>query len=93
AAAFATIADLRWPLHGAEDSPLARDIAGWFRVALAAQVDATLRAEGIAVESLLAAPAPDTPQSCRYCPRCRAQFVTASERCPEGVRLESVAGK
>lgn len=93
AAAFATIADLRWPIHGAEDSPVAREIVAWFRAALAVQVDATLRAEGLAGEALLAAPRPDTPQSCRYCPRCRAQFVTAAERCPEGVHLEAIADK
>lgn len=90
AAAVATIADLRWPIHGAEDAPLAQAISAWFRTALAKQVDKTLRREGIAVEPLLAPPKPDTRQSCRYCPRCRAQFVTEAERCPEGVKLESV---
>lgn len=88
AAAFAAIADLRWPIHGAEDGPLAQAISGWFRANLATHVDKMLRQEGIEVEPLLAAPKRDTRLSCCYCPRCRAQFVTAGKCCPQGVRLE-----
>ncbi|MES2695302.1 MAG: hypothetical protein V4773_17635 [Verrucomicrobiota bacterium] len=90
AVAFDTLADLRWPIHGREDSPRAREIAAWFRAALEQRVRAELARAGVAVDELLAAPKPDTKESCRYCPRCRAQFRAGPEMCPHGVVLARV---
>lgn len=85
--AFQTLADLRWPLVDEKEPPLAREIAGWFRRALEAQVGAAFAAAQISTGTLLAAPAPDAPASCSYCPRCRDQFVAGPAECPHGIKL------
>lgn len=85
--AFNVISDLRWPIENADDPPLAREVAGWFRPALAQEVEPRLLREGLPVADLLAAPAPDAPASCDYCPRCRAQFVAGRRTCPHGIDL------
>ncbi len=90
-AAFSALSDLRWPIGGAEDSPLAREIAAWFREALRAEIEPRLRAAGLAPEELLAAPKPDNPASCTYCPRCGDQFVAGRQACPHGVELKALA--
>lgn len=87
-AAFNMITDLRWPIGGADDPPLAREIAAWFRGALAAEIDPRLRAAGLAPEGLVATPAPDSPAACAYCPRCGDQFVAGRTVCPHGVKLQ-----
>lgn len=48
-----------------------------------------LAAEKVDVEALFAPPAPDDPAVRAYCPRCRAQYVTARERCAscDGIRV------
>lgn len=90
AMAFDTLADLRWPVRDENDAPLAREISGWFRVALQRELTPLLRTAGVEAAELFAAPAADGPASRRYCPRCRCQFTTQRERCPHGVKLESV---
>lgn len=89
--AFNVVADLRWPLGAGRDEPLATEIAAWHRARLAPRVQELLARHGIAMAELLAAPAPDGPASCAYCPRCRAQFVAAGGRCPHGVALAPLA--
>lgn len=84
---FNVIADLRWPIDAAGDSPLAREIAGWFRGTLEAKVVTLLASEGVALETLLRPPPRDAAASCRYCPRCCDQFVAGTEVCPHGVKL------
>ena len=86
--AFNVLADLRWPLPESEDTPLAREVAVWFRAAMEKKIVLLLGEAGIATEELLATPAPDTPASCAYCPRCRDQFVVGLAVCPHGVQLQ-----
>ena len=81
------LADLRWPIDAAGDPPLAREVAAWFRAALEGKVTALLAAAGSAPEMMLIAPSPDGAASCRYCPRCRDQFVAGPTVCPHGVAL------
>jgi hypothetical protein len=87
-AAFNVLSDLAWPIGGAGDPPLAREIAAWHRAALRAEIEPHLRAAGLAPEALLAAPRPDHPASCAYCPRCGDQFVAGPRVCPQGVALK-----
>jgi hypothetical protein len=89
-AAFHTLSDLHWPIGGAGDPPLAREIAAWHRAALRAEVEPHLRAAGLAPEALLAAPRPDGSASCAYCPRCGDQFVPGRTACPQGVALKAL---
>jgi len=86
---FCVLADFRWPLPlpGGEP-PLAREIVAWFRPVLEPQVERLIADKGIAIKHLLAAPTPDAPQSCSYCPRCRDQFVGGPKECPHGVALQ-----
>lgn len=86
-AGFNVLADLRWPIEVASDSPVARKVTDWFRAALAEKVSALLAAQGVGVEELFAAPCPDSPASCLFCPRCRDQFVARVSACPHGVPL------
>ncbi|MDP3070346.1 MAG: hypothetical protein Q8N18_08665 [Opitutaceae bacterium] len=90
-AAFHTLADLRWPVGGAGDPPLAREIVAWYRGALRAEIESRLRAAGLDPEELLAAPKADGPASCAYCPRCGDQFVAGRRVCPQGVELQALA--
>lgn len=85
--AFHTLGDLRWPVGGTADAPLAQDIAGWFRVALTQRLQPMLRAAGVDEAGLLAAPAADSEGSCSYCPRCRSQFTAGPVRCARGIEL------
>jgi hypothetical protein len=92
-AAFDTLADLRWPLPSPTDEPpLAREIATWFGAALEPHFQRLLTEMGIAPHALLLAPEPHGPASCRYCPRCRDQFVAGPAVCPHGIRLEPLRG-
>ncbi|MBI5382422.1 MAG: hypothetical protein HZA31_11030 [Opitutae bacterium] len=91
ALAFQTLGDLRWPLGGAEDPPLAQEIARWFGAELGERLRTHMRAAGVEEAALFAAPVADAPGSCSYCPRCRSQFVTAQTHCPHGVALQPVA--
>lgn len=43
--------------------------------------------------ALLAAPKPDGPMSCAYCPRCHDQFVRADAHCPHGIALRKFEAK
>ena len=88
AASFDTLADLRWPLARQDEPPLAREIAAWFRAALEPHLAWLLARQQLVAETLLAPPAPDTPASCSYCPRCRDQFVAGRAVCPHGVPLQ-----
>lgn len=90
-AAFNTLSDLRWPIGGADDPPLAREIAAWFREALRAEIEPRLQAAGLGPAVVLAAPKPDNPASCTYCPRCGDQFVAGRKVCPHGVELKALA--
>jgi len=85
--AFQTLADLRWPTDDRHDSPLAREIAGWFRSALEPELAARLKAAQLRPKQLLAPPRPDSPASCAYCPRCGDQFTSAGGACPHGIGL------
>ncbi|MDO8541940.1 MAG: hypothetical protein Q7S40_16000 [Opitutaceae bacterium] len=85
--AFNTIGDLRWPLPARADSALAQEIAAWFAAALQARLTPLLEAAQLSAGKLLQPPAPDSPASRSYCPRCRSQFVTPSGRCPHGIEL------
>lgn len=89
--AFNVVGDLSWPIGDAAAASPAREIVEWFRRAWEKQVGLSLAAAKLAPEVLLAAPAPDSPASCRYCPRCRAQFAVAHEVCPNGVPLRKLA--
>jgi hypothetical protein len=85
--AFNVLADLRWPVGEADDPPLAREITAWFRAGLETRVVALLETVKIPADALFVSPVADTPESCRYCPRCRDQFVGEVRRCPHGVEL------
>lgn len=89
--AYQTLGDLRWPIGGSEDAPLAREIAGWYRATLTDQLQPLLAAAGIAEPELFKVPRADGPASRRYCPRCGSQFTTEAPRCPNGVELQPVA--
>lgn len=86
--AFQVCGDLRWPIGLDHDAAPARQITSWFRAELAKLLRPHLRAAGINEDDLFSAPTPDSPLSCRYCPRCRDQFVQPLERCAHGVPLE-----
>jgi hypothetical protein len=85
--AFQVWGDLRWPIGGGNDSPLAREIVAWFREELERSLEPHLNAAGLKKEELFAAPKPETAECRRYCPRCGDQFIEARERCPQGVTL------
>jgi hypothetical protein len=89
--AFNVIADLRWPIGSDDLSPLAREIAAWFRGALERRVVAELAKAKVSCEELLTPPAPDSPASSTYCPRCRDQFVDQRPYCPNGVALRALS--
>ncbi len=85
--AFNVVADLRWPIGVGDDSPLAREIAGWFRAELEVRIAALVGRANLTTAVLLAPPVADAPASCSYCPRCRDQFVAGWTVCPHGVEL------
>jgi hypothetical protein len=85
--AFNVVADLQWPLSDTAVASLEGEIQGWFRHVLEGHVGAELAKADLATERLLAAPTPDSPASCRYCPRCGAQFADQRQLCPNGVLL------
>jgi hypothetical protein len=85
--AFNALADLHWPAGRLETSPLAREVAAWFRKTLEPLLMAQLAKAGIETATLLAAPQSDSPASCSYCPRCRDQFSSREGTCPNGVTL------
>ncbi len=91
--AFQVVADLRWPmLKLAPEAATAREVVEWFRAAVERRVAPLLRAGGVSLEELLAAPQPDAPASCSYCPRCRDQFVAGPRVCPHGIELKALRG-
>ena len=85
--AFNVVADLRWPIGVGDDSPLAREIAGWFRAELEVRIAALMGRANLTTEALLAPPVADAAASCTYCPRCGDQFVAGRTVCPHGVEL------
>lgn len=85
--AFHAVADLRWPIDDAQDTPLIREITAWYRGALAEALAPVFTAAGIKTDALLAVPAANSPSSCTYCPRCRDQFTAGRTTCPHGVAL------
>lgn len=90
AAVFNVLADAAHPAALPADAPpAAAEIRRWFSNEVAAHIPRLLAATGTALDpaALLAPPAPDSPASCAYCPRCHAQFVRADGRCPHGVTL------
>lgn len=91
--AFQALADLRWPIGDGRDEPTpaaATEIAAWFGAETERHLSRLLAAAGVAVPALFAAPTPDAPASCLYCPRCRDQFVAGPARCPHGIALQPV---
>ncbi len=87
--ARATLAALRWPLAPARTSGASQAyvIADWMHARIAPHIERLLCDAGLDEKKLLAAPEPDGPSSCLYCPRCRDQFTRADARCPRGVKL------
>ena len=81
--------DLRWPLASAAnaDPRLAADIAAWMRVRVMTEAERLLALRGMTAAELLAAPAPDNPESQSYCPRCREQFTKQGGSCACGTPL------
>ena len=75
------------------ETAVAREVIEWFRTALERRVVPLLRAGGVTLEELLAAPRPDAPASCSYCPRCRDQFVVGARVCPHGIELKALGGR
>lgn len=88
---FQALADVLWPVPADGDSPLARTVAEQMRRMLHGEIVRAVTVAGLVPEDLLAAPAADGPDSCRYCPRCRDQFTTPAGRCPHGVALLPLA--
>lgn len=89
--AFAALSDLRWPLGPTADTPLAQEIAGWYRAELARQLAPLVNSAGLKEAELFAAPVADGPETVSYCPRCLCQFVAGRTHCPEGIELRRVA--
>lgn len=85
--AFDVLADLRWPVHDDNDSPLAREVARGWRDEWQRLLLPAFREVGLEEADLLAAPLADGPTSERYCPRCQCQFRAQREKCPHGVTL------
>lgn len=90
---FHVLADLRWPVATPSAPSLALDVAAWFAPALEAHVIGALRDAGVETSELLEPPAPDSPASCRYCPRCRDQFAAGPAQCPLGIQLQPLSRK
>lgn len=86
-AALATLTDLRWPIAGRDDPPLAREIATWFRGALQPALREAAEKRGLACETLFAPPRRESAVSCGYCPRCGDQFGAGRTHCPNGIEL------
>ncbi|WP_438480409.1 hypothetical protein [Oleiharenicola lentus] len=85
---FQTLADLRWPLGGEKDSPLAREVTAWFHARLAQHVAVALQIAHVDEQKLFALPRADSEESVSYCPRCRSQFVAGRTQCSsDGVKL------
>jgi hypothetical protein len=92
--AFCVLTDFRWPLPSpGGEPPRARDIGAWFRAVLEPQVERLLKGKGLEGNDLMKEPAPDTSQSCSYCPRCHDQFVGGPKVCPHGVALQALRGR
>ena len=91
--AFATLADLRWPLPlpmrgDTERLAAAARIREWYADELEVRVLRPWLTEIVLDgDELLAAPAPDGAASCAYCPRCRSQFTRMDGVCPRGIAL------
>src|SRR5262249_6258539 len=51
-----------------------RNVVAWFGNRLTSAVEEFLREQGIDVDEVLAAPAPDSPTSRGFCPRCEGQY-------------------
>jgi hypothetical protein len=96
--AFATLADLRWPLPLPERGDVARlaeaaAIRTWYAEEFEGRVLRPWLAQaGLGAEELLAPPAADGAASCAYCPRCRTQFTRMDGRCPRGIALLPLKG-
>jgi hypothetical protein len=91
--AFLALADLRWPIgdgHGEPAPAAAKEIVAWFAAETEHHLSRLLAAAKVGVPGLFAAPMPDAPASCLYCPRCRDQFVAGPASCPHGVALQPV---
>ncbi len=89
--AFLALADLRWPVGDGRTEPvppLATEISAWFAAETERHLTRMLASAGVAIPELFVPPTPDAPASCRYCPRCRDQFVAGPARCPHGVALQ-----
>ena len=84
---FAALPVQQVTVGAADDTPLAQEIADWYRAELTKQLAPLIRAAGIKETALFAAPAPEGPTSVSYCPRCRCQFTGPRTHCPEGIQL------
>ncbi|GAB5561929.1 MAG: hypothetical protein SynsKO_35760 [Synoicihabitans sp.] len=83
--------DLHWPTSaGEQPHGLADAILRDYRKRLAPLIEELLRNAGLSPQSLVTAPAPDSPASCAYCPRCHDQFVRSDGECPHGIPLRSM---
>ncbi len=84
----------RLPMFSSENAGANGTEACW-RGALLEATEKFLRDEGLNLEELLAPPAPGDPGNRSFCPRCRAQFVTADGACTDcgGRALEPFPAK
>jgi hypothetical protein len=81
-----TLTDLRWPLPPAsvQNPELVASIHRWMQTQISLNAARILKAAGLTETELLAPPAPDSPLSRTYCPRCGDQFIDPQGRCARG---------
>lgn len=86
-----TWTDLCWPLAAvSQPGRLSTTIADSHREIFRPLVASMLEAANVSPANLVAAPRPDSPAVCAYCPRCHDQFIRADGQCPHGVKLVSL---
>jgi hypothetical protein len=88
-----TLRDLRWPRHPAslpEDAAaILRESSNLIEPVLLSSLNRSCPA--LTSDLLLAAPAPESPYACAYCPRCGDQFTRAGASCAHGIPLRPLA--
>ncbi len=83
--------------HAADPDAAELDAAAagaWYHAALSARLEAMVAREtGASPDELLVPPAPDSDESCAYCPRCLAQYTAAGSVCSDcGLELVAIRG-